>query len=221
MDYDFCGAEAFSTRKNEEVPFAVILPKQTHSDRVVAVKSADIDASDLDGVDALVTNVPMLGIGVKTADCVPILLCDEVRGAVAAIHSGWRGTVGRIAQKAIAVMMREYGTNPQDLKAIVGPSIGVDNFQVGPEVVEEFRQAGFPMQRVHRNDGERVADSMRGGDHLDLWQANVWLLEECGVKPDNINVCGICTYDHHEAFYSARHDGNRMTDRIINGIRLL
>ena len=91
-----------------------------------------------------------MAIGVRTADCVPILLYDPVKRVIAAVHAGWKGTVLRISQNALEVMAFKFGSSAADIKAVIGPAIGPDSFQVGIEVAEKFKQAGFPMDYVWR-----------------------------------------------------------------------
>lgn len=214
------GVMAFSTLRDEELPFEVLQPHQVHEDRIVVVDRRDMTRDDLEGVDALICAMDDFAIGVRTADCVPVLLYDTEHRVVAAVHSGWRGTIKRISQKTIRVMTREFGTQPENVKAVIGPSIGPDSFQVGEEVVEEFRRAGFPDAGVVSNRGEKMVGTMKGGWHIDLWVANVLLLEEIGVRLENIQVAGICTYESNDMFFSARHEG-RKCGRIINVIKLL
>lgn len=210
---------AFSTMREATLPFPVLQPHQTHDDRVVVVDNPAMTRADLEGVDALVTAMPGFAIGVRTADCVPVLLYDQCHKVVAAIHSGWRGTVARISQKTIRVMAEQFGTVASDIKGVIGPCIGPDSFQVGQEVAEEFRNAAFPMEEILSDRGKRVEGTMQGGLHIDLWQANRWLLTEMGVQDCNIQTVGICTYQHNELFFSARHEG-RHCGRIINCIKL-
>lgn len=209
------GVRAFSTCREAELPYHVVQPHQTHGCTVVEVKSPMTTREDLEGVDALVTDVPGLAVGVRTADCIPVLLYDPVRKAVAAVHAGWRGTVQRISQAAIGRMTELYGTCPSDLKAVIGPGIGPDSFQVGQEVADAFLAAGFP-QDLTEDRGPKGTD-MAGGLHIDLWRANRWLLEQAGVN--DIHVAGICTYAHNDLFFSARREGTKC-GRIINAVRL-
>lgn len=212
--------EAFSTEIGEELPYAVLQPHQTHTCNVRVVTSPSTIREDLYDVDALITALPDYAIAVRTADCVPVLLYDPEQRVCAAIHAGWRGTVSRISQETIRVMQSEFGSRPESLLAVIGPSIGPDNFQVGEEVVDAFHAAGFPMAHIHSFRGPRVEGSMAGGHHIDLWAANHWLLEEAGVSFQNIQVAGVCTYANADRFYSARHDGNLKTRRIINVIKI-
>lgn len=214
--------EAFSTMRDAELPYAVVQPHQTHDCVVAEVTDPATTREQLEGVDALMTDIPGLAIGVRTADCIPILLFDPVHKAVAAVHSGWRGTVQRIGSHAIECMAQRYGTRAQDLKAVIGPGIGPDSFQVGEEVVQAFAQAGFPMQEILSDHGPRQPlpnDLMNGGLHIDLWRANSWILEQAGIAPHSIQVAGICTYRRNDLFFSARHEG-RFCGRIINVIKL-
>lgn len=224
--------EAFSTEIGEKLPYPVLQPHQTHTCNVRIITSPTTDREELRDVDALITAMPDFAIGVRTADCVPVLLFDPVKRVCAAIHAGWRGTVGRIPQSTISQMQQSFGTSPSNIFAAIGPSIGPESFQVGEEVVEEFRAADFPMHLIHSYRGvpslEQIVDadgmtrkSMEGGHHLDLWAANHWLLTECGVPLEQIQVAGICTFENAHRFYSARHDGNLKTRRIISGIKMI
>ena len=135
---------AFSPLRDAVLPMRVVQAHQVHGDRVAVVTSAGTTREELEGYDALVTDVPGVAIGARTADCIPVLMYDTVRRVVAAVHSGWKGTVLKIAAKALAVMASKYGTQPKDILAVIGPGIGPDSFQVGPEVAEAFLAAGFP-----------------------------------------------------------------------------
>lgn len=198
---------AFTTKRDAVLPFPVVQAHQRHTVNVAEVHSADMTREDLDGIDALITDRKGIAIGARTADCIPVLLYDESHHAAAAVHSGWRGTVGRISAVTISEMISRYGTDPSELKAVIGPGIGFDSFQVGDEVVDRFREEGFPMDMIYRNEGEKVPGSMKGGDHIDLWQAVKWTLEESGVKPENITVAGICSYSSNDILFSARREG--------------
>ena len=215
------GVEAFSTERDEVLPFYVVQPHQVHGCVIREVTDPNTTREELEGVDALVTDVPGVAISVRTADCSPVLFYDPVHRAVAAVHDGWRGTVQRLSQKVIAFMHERYGTNAADLKAVVGPGIGPESFQVGQEVVDAFSDAGFPIGQIVTDCGPKAptADNpMAGGLHIDLWRANQWLLEEVGVKA--IQVSGICTYRNNDRFFSARREGTKC-GRIINCIKLI
>ena len=190
------GVEAFSTERDAVLPYYVVQPHQVHGVEIREVTDPMTTREQLEGVDALVTNVPGVAISVRTADCIPVLLYDPVHKAVAAVHDGWRGTVQRISCLVIERMRELYGTDACDLLAVIGPGIGPDSFQVGQEVADAFAAAGFPMAEILRDCGPKAPtaeNSMAGGLHIDLWRANQWLLEQAGVSSANIQVAGICT----------------------------
>lgn len=163
------------------------------------------------GVDALVTNVPGVCIAVSTADCVPVLLYAPDVKTVAAIHAGWRGTVQRIVAKTVRFLIDEHGADPCLMKAGIAPSIGPDAFEVGEEVVDAFREAGFEMPRILK----RNVDT--GKAHIDLWEANRLQLLSEGLSTGHIELAGICTYTHPDDFFSARRLGIK-SGRILSGI---
>lgn len=211
------GVEAFTTMRDSTLPYRVVCGRQVHGNKVAVIDDASLEREDLDGYDALVTNLPV-AIGVRTADCIPILLYDPVRRVVAAIHSGWKGTVQKIIFNAVSVMAARFGSSTSDMLAVVGPGIGFDNFQVGEEVPQFFKEAGFPLDLVWRWEGVPEAGSMKGGHHIDLKSANIWLLENAGLRPSNIQCSNICTYADTR-FFSARREGYDC-GRNINFIRL-
>lgn len=194
----------------------LVMPRQTHSCRVAVIdeafRSMDIDKQEeaLDGVDALVTSLEGVVIGVNTADCVPIVLADEMAGVIAVAHAGWRGTVGRIAQVVVKEMCRQ-GASPDHIQATMGPSICQDCFEVGDEVVAEFKQAHFDLDTIVK----RNADT--GKAHIDLRAANRDVLEDAGVPADYIVVSRHCSRCEHERFFSARRLGIN-SGRTFTGI---
>lgn len=213
------GVEAFSTMRDAVLPYHVICGHQVHDVRVAVVDRPDLTRENLEGYDAYITNLKGCAIGVRTADCIPVLLYDPRHGAVAAVHSGWKGTVRSISRHTIQAMHDTFGTDAADLSAMIGPGISRRSFQVGEEVVDLFRNSGFPMEEIWQYDGEPVPGTMRGGHHIDLIRANRWLLESAGVRPENIQSCDICTYEDVR-FYSARREGMKC-GRIINAIRIV
>ena len=149
LKYDLgAGVEAFSARRNAELPYPVIQGRQVHGCKVAVVDRPGMTREELDGYDAFVTRLPGVAVGVRTADCVPVLLYDPVKRVVAAVHAGWKGTVLHISRKAVGVMARQFGCEPGDLRAVIGPGIGPDSFQVGEEVAGHFKDAGFPVELV-------------------------------------------------------------------------
>ena len=195
----------------------LILPRQTHGCSSIVIDeqfmSADKETQSnlLQGIDAIITTLPRTCIGVSTADCVPILLHDKSAGVIAAVHAGWRGTVSRIAKECITLMLNRFKCNAANIKAVIGPSIGCDAFEVGDEVYVAFKEAEFKMEKIATRKEKW---------HIDLWEANRLILKECGLAEENIEVCGLCTRTHCEEFFSARRLGIN-SGRIFNGIMLV
>ena len=189
----------------------LILPRQVHGTEIAEVTEENL-GSKFDGVDALMISMPRTCIGVSTADCVPILIYDTHARAIAAAHAGWRGSVARIGSKTVAAMQQRYGLSAADLKVIIGPSIGPDAFEVGDEVYEAFCQGGFDMNEI--------AFQRDGKWHIDLWQANAQDLQQAGIARENIEIAGICTYQQHQDFFSARRLGIK-SGRIYSGIMII
>lgn len=209
----------------------LVYPHQTHLTNVRVITPSYYELSNdernafLEGVDAVMTDMQGVCIGVSTADCIPILLYDEVHHAVAAVHAGWRGTVARIVEKTIEKMQEVYHTHPQQLRAIIGPGISLKNFEVGDEVYDAFREAEFPMDMIAKPypvsasavDGKSSNDHMRW--HLDLPECNRLQLVHCGLQTNQIQLSGICTYDCCDEYFSARRLGIN-SGRIFTGILL-
>lgn len=193
---------AASTGKGEELDEArayghgmpLSLPRQTHSDHVLHVTSPGRP----EDTDAVFTDMPGLCLAVKTADCIPVLLYDNRLRSVAAIHAGWKGTVQYIVRKTIEAM----GSDGGDLSAIIGPGISQASFEVGDEVYERFRASGFPMERIARR-WEPTPEKPEPRWHIDLWDANRWILEQSGVR--DIHVAGVDTMTS-PLYYSARRE---------------
>ena len=192
-----------------ERPRVIVIPRQTHTTNVQVIKDVPT-LEELQDVDAVVTQLKDFCLCVSTADCVPVLLYDKEKEVIAAVHAGWRGTVGRIVEKTIEVMKSHYGSEGKDLVACIGPSISLESFEVGDEVYAAFEEAGFDMARIARRYKKW---------HLDLWEANRVQLLANGVLPEHIEVAGICTFQHHEDFFSARRLGIK-SGRILSGIQI-
>ena len=200
----------------------LLYPHQTHGCKVVeidrellALPSGE-QQQRLDGVDAVVTRQRGICIGVSTADCIPIIIYDPLHHAVAAVHAGWRGTVGRIVQKAVAEMTARFGSEAGSMSAVIGPGISKKNFEVGWEVWQQFADAGFPMDAI--SDSAEQNDRGRR-PHIDLPRCNKLQLIEAGLSLHAVTECGICTYDNAADFFSARRLGID-SGRIFTGVML-
>ncbi len=220
LRYDLgAGVDAFSTRKDSVLPYQVVTGHQVHGCEIALVSSSDTSREELQGYDALITEQSGVAIGVRTADCVPILMHDAEAHVIAAVHAGWKGAVQRIAQKVVFKMQQSFGSKPENITAVLGPAIGPGSFQVGEEVVTYFKNQGFPLEKIwFFNEGEGSSE-MYHGHHIDLWGANTWLLGQCGVPEGNIIVAEIDTYTD-TSFFSARREGVEC-GRIISSIKLL
>lgn len=191
----------------DATPDRLMRVKQVHGNTVRVLKRGHVpDAASEqrpDG-DALVSNEPGLALAVMVADCVPILMVDPVAGAAAAVHAGWRGTCARVAVAAVDTMEREFGTNPANLIAAIGPSVGPDDYEVGESVVEAFEQAGHD-----EHDLDRWFLRSFAKPHLDLWRANGDQLLASGVTDDHLYICRLSTVTHPDVFDSFRIAGDR------------
>jgi YfiH family protein len=156
--------------------------KQIHSDRVLLVESP---GSQGEG-DAMISNLPGVGLAIRTADCLPILIADPRNRAVAAIHAGWRGVVSDIASKTIHEMCHRFDTKPEDLVVAIGPGIGPCCFEVGPEVAAQFQFSGRTT--------------------IDLVETTCRQLGRNGVGRGQISASGLCSYCNPELFESYRRD---------------
>jgi polyphenol oxidase len=215
----------------------VVALRQIHSDiaHLVDAAGAQAAARQAPQGDALFTAAPGILLAVQTADCVPILLADTKHRAVAAIHSGWRGTLARIAVKTLGRMKMEFGTRPGDVVAALGPAIGRCCYEVGSDVARDF-DAQF---RDARAWFDGPFDALAGGENdpnwlpwltmkppghappplrvrLDLIAANHALLADAGVPPRQISVSGLCTACRADLLFSYRRE--RSTGRLIAAI---
>lgn len=228
----YCGDNTLHVSANRQLlcdylhiePSCLVLPHQTHGTRVKLIDEAIMSlsslqrAATLEGVDALITAEHGVCIGVSTADCIPLLLYDPVHEAIAAVHAGWRGTVGRIVVETLSEMYRAFQTSASDVRVAIGPGISGESFEVGNEVYETFASAGFPMDRLAIKKTS-IRNTAEQSWYIDLWEANRMQLESRGVLPENIHLAGICTYQHPDEFFSARRLGIN-SGRIFNGIML-
>lgn len=150
--------------------------------------------------DAILTDNPGLTLMMRFADCVPIMLHDPVRKVAGIAHAGWMGTVRGTVRFAVEAMQQHYGSNPADILAAIGPSIGPDHYEVGSDVVIQVKQA-------FGSDASNLLSSSAGPMKFDLWAANRLLLEQAGVS--QVEMAGVCTACHIEDWYSHRAEKGR------------
>jgi polyphenol oxidase len=168
---------------------------QVHSADVVVADERAPGRRWLARADGMVTDQVGVPLTMRFADCVPILFHDPVKNVIGVAHAGWRGTVGEVTRRTVETMQAAYGCDPADVQAAIGPSIGPDHYQVGPEVVEAARNT------FGTTDGIiQYADD--GSAYFNLWETNRLALERAGVR--QVEVAGISTADHTDEWYSHR-----------------
>jgi len=199
-------------------PDRVVRVRQVHGNAVLQIDAAIAARAGFphclaDGsceFDALITDLPDVGLAVSTADCTPILILDPVRGAVGAVHAGWPGTAKRIAVEAISAMRRVFATDPADCMVAIGPSIRGCCYEVDDPVASAMAEA-LP-------SWEACAVPSRPGHwRLDLARVNRALLEAAGVPSGQIEVLGFCTACRNDLFFSHRAERGK-TGRMLNVI---
>ena len=173
---------------------SLVFAKQTHTTNVKVVTEEDkgkgiIKELDYDDIDGLITNIPGVTLVTFFADCVPLYFLDTKNKAIGLSHSGWRGTVHRMGQETLLRMREAFGTDPADVVACIGPSICQDCYEVGPEVIEQFRNA---FAECHHEN--LFYEKPNGKFQLNLWKANRIVLSEAGIPKSQISVTDICTY---------------------------
>lgn len=221
----FCGDAPESFFQNQQILCDqlginlenLILPYQNHGTEVREIDEAYFHLSKaeklqyLNGIDALYTNLSGICIGVTTADCVPLLFYDPVKQVVAAAHAGWRGTCGRIAEKTIQSLVEVHKCGVKDILVVVGPSISSEVYEVGVDVLDSFKTAGFDISNIFEQRGDSF--------FLDLWKANQQSLEKAGIPAANIEIAGLCTFTNPDRFFSARRLGIK-SGRMLSGIMI-
>ncbi|WP_080058036.1 peptidoglycan editing factor PgeF [Spirosoma aerolatum] len=161
-----------------------------------------LEAGRYEGYDALITNKPGILVGVTVADCVPILIYDAKQQAVAAIHAGWRGTVGQIVTKTLACMQQQFGTRSIDCFAYIGACIDECSFEVGLEVADQFDPAC------------KRQDETTGKYFVDLKKANAQLLVKFGIPEAQIEISPFSTVINNRDYFSYRAE-NGNTGRML------
>lgn len=199
----------------------IITPHQVHKDEILVLDNDFFKLSEesqilkLNGIDALITNLPQICVTISTADCVPVLLYAADKQVVAAIHAGWRGTVLQIVRKTIQCMKDRFLCNPLQIHAVIGPSISQEAFEVGNEVVEEFRNSNAWLEK----DIESLfwKNPISNKTHIDLWKANEFQLLYEGIPIEQTENAKICTFKNYTDYFSARKLGIN-SGRILSGI---
>ncbi len=168
---------------------------QVHSAEAVIADAPRDPNLPLIQADAIFTDKPEVTLYMRFADCVPIMLYDSKKGVVGLAHAGWLGTVRGMTSAAVKKMHEHYGSKPENIYAAVGPSIGVDHYEVGADVIAK-------VQESFGSDAERLIETRDGKTHLNLWSANFIQLQKSGVE--KIEVAGLCTACHLDDWFSHR-----------------
>lgn len=220
----YCGDDPEAIRKNRALlcqllgieDQRLIMPHQVHLAETAQIDESffslteEQQAQHLEGIDAVMTHLPGVCIGVSTADCIPLLVYDCRHHVVAAIHAGWRGTVKRIAEQTVSKMTSTYGSRPEDLRVQIGPGISLDSFEVGDEVYDVFAHEAFDMEQISKRYEKW---------HIDLPLCNRLQLLSMGLSTNHISCADICTVKQHDTYFSARRLGIH-SGRIFSAIIL-
>jgi YfiH family protein len=219
----------FGTRHYAPVPYETGVPvsdprtrghawtlsvKQVHGTDALIVDRPVTGAERFEGGwDALITDQPGVTVVVRTADCVPVLLYDRRRKAVASVHAGWRGALAGIVPKTIELMVARFAIEPSDLRVSIGPSAGPCCYEIDHAVLE-------PLRRSRRDWPSLVRDDRGSKARLDLKALVRRQTSEVGILQQQITVVNVCTICHPELFYSYRREG-RVNGTMLSGISLV
>jgi len=173
---------------------------QVHGADVVCANAPRPDSESVRQADIILTDKPDLTLYMRFADCVPILVHDPRKGVVGVAHAGWMGTLRGVAASMVNAMTEQYDSNPADIVAGIGPSIGPDHYEVGSDVI-------LKVMEKFGDESEKVLKSHSGKIHFDLWKTNQILLERAGVG--NIEVAEVCTACHTNDWFSHRAEKGR------------
>ena len=186
---------------------------QMHGSDIKLLRSIEDIGDSEENADAVISNIAGVLAGAKTADCVPVLVGDPKTGAYAAIHAGWRGTVRSIVSKTVSRMIAEYGTNPTNMIAAIGPAACGRNYEIGQDVIDEFAE---------NFDGSNkyFTPTREGHALVDLHLANRDQLVGSGLKDENIFTAPFCTMERIDLFFSYRVEKkkNGKTGRLLSVI---
>ncbi len=186
---------------------------QMHGSDMKLLRSIEDIGDSEENADAVVSDIPGVLAGAKTADCVPVLVGDTKTGAYAAVHAGWRGTVMSIVSKTIARMIAEYGCDPADMLAAIGPAACGRNYEIGQDVIDEFAE--------NFDKSEKYFSPTREGHALvDLHFANRDQIIAAGLKNENVFTAPYCTMERIDLFFSYRVEKkkNGKTGRLLSVI---
>lgn len=168
---------------------------QVHSADVVRANAPHNFSPPEYKADAILTDNPDVTLFMRFADCTPVLLFDPIKHTIGIVHAGWMGTVKQVAAAAVNAMTAAYGSQPEDILAGIGPSIGPDHYEIGSDVINRVRE-------TYHDDADKLLIHRDGHIYFDLWQANELTLKNAGVR--SIEISGLCTACHPEDWFSHR-----------------
>jgi len=218
INYSKQSRDEIRSKLKEVIPYEykkIISPKQTHTNNVVAITNDNLN-DDLEDCDGVVTNLKGVALTIATADCQSIFIYDSKKEVIGNIHSGWKGTLGKILRNAINIIVDKYGSNPQDLVVCIGPSILKCCFEVDQDVVDMFR-----------NEFSNIDDCIKFGDikdgkqkyFIDTVEINKRELISLGVLEKNIitsNICTKCSEDKYHSYRAHGAEAGRNVSLIVN-----
>ena len=192
----------------------IVISHQTHKTNILAVTKADCGKNiwrerDYSDIDALITNEKGVALVTHSADCCLLGFYDPKNQVIASAHAGWRGTVAEIGKKTVNKMVADYGCNAENILVIIAPSIAKCCYEVDDPVLNEFKKLAYLKL-------EKIFFPKENGRYmLDLWEANSQILENAGIKRENIEITDICTNCQSKFFHSHRATGGK---RGVNGL---
>lgn len=192
----------------------LVLSKQTHTNNVMVVDKRHCGTgytkASFEDIDGLITNQPGVALVTQYADCTPLIFCDPVKKVIATSHSGWRGTVQEIGKVTVLKMQKEFGCNPSDIIACIGPCISKCCYEVDTPVYEAFKK----LQYLNLN--EIFTDKSGGKYWLSMVEANKQILLHAGIKEENMDISDLCTNCNSDILHSHRATkGQRGTIGVI------
>lgn len=192
----------------------LVLSKQTHTNNVMVVNKSHCgtgyNKQSFEDIDGLITNEPGVALVTQYADCTPLIFCDPIKKVIATSHSGWRGTVQEIGKVTVKKMVTEFGCNPSDIIACIGPCIQKCCYEVDTPVLEEFKKLTYL-------DLSKIFTDKGGGKYwLDMVEANKQILVNVGIKEENMDISDLCTNCNSDSLHSHRATkGQRGTIGVI------
>ena len=186
-------------------PAQTVMLSQTHSNHVRVIDRSDCGSglfrARIPDTDGMITNVPGVALVTGHADCVPVYLYDPVKNAIGMVHAGWRGTTAEIARVAVEALTAEYGTDPADLYAMIGPCISIRYFECDRDVINAVEEMSCDLRYTY------YYNEFTGKYHVSLAELNRSVLKAAGVPGDHIDMEDVCTFANPDLYFSHRRDG--------------